>query len=276
MQTKLAHILSLCIATFLLIVGIFCALFAYQEKCLLQAELVEAQQKTAQSTAPRANAPSPAQTMDSIPQSLELQRENAKLLAELVSEEEVNRLLDHAQQCYDTYKGLEQTNLGLGRGVHEIRTSQDLENYWKDYEFQRKRALDNYKAFADLIAKLDLSQFSNEEKDSLEKYMALRERWSQILFDMDVSIEEKANVGLQMWEINNTMRLVTRINQVVEDSLGDRYKQYKERFMKLHRLVFNRESFKGDSVYSIINGHKYLVIVPDDFTFPDDTTPDDE
>ncbi len=177
------------------------------------------------------------------------------------SPEEVSRILKRAKHDAAVVEAFEiNTNQPAGFHKLELKNDSDCFAYWQIIEGQKELCKEKYEILNQILSLLNFSTTSDDDMQTLDNYVSLREKYSDILYDESASPDEITET------YNCLVKLKSKAKEIISNAItytyGERIQEYKKMKNNMDGLinVFNNTiGVKG----FIINEKHYNIFIPE-------------
>ena len=178
------------------------------------------------------------------------------------SQEEISRILERVKHDTAVMEAFKQnTNSGRGYTSHEIKSHEDCERYWSFIEtisnFQKRQV----ETLNQIVSALDFSATSEEDMTVLDKYVSLRNKYSDILYDESASPEELTETFNSLDQLRDKAQGI--ISTAITYPYGEKLQEYNKMKTEMSYLVLGSDQQTIGIRHFGYNGKHYSVLIPE-------------
>ncbi len=178
------------------------------------------------------------------------------------SQEEISRILERAKHDTAVMEAFTQnTNSGRGYAPKEIKSREDCDNYWRFIESISNPQKKHVETLNQIVSALDFSATSDEEMAALEKYVSLRNKYSEILYDESASPEEITETFNSLSHLRGKVKGI--ISNAVTYTYGEKLQEYNKMKNEMADLVLMTEPQPVGVHDFTYNGKHYRILIPE-------------
>ncbi len=186
------------------------------------------------------------------------------IIVSTMDENEIQRVLQYADNLQKTSEALTKIFHGSATSRIDIFNEESLALYWKNVEMQKQILITNSQRLSHFVERLDLSMLKPEEADLVRQYVDWRNKASNILYDLEVPIQEKVDVCKRIAQNQNDFDILIRM--AIDATFGDKMLNYQNLHTRTKMLIWNPPSQNsvGHHYYSF-NNRPYIITIPEGY-----------
>ena len=178
------------------------------------------------------------------------------------SPEEVSRILKLAKHYAAVGEAFEKnTNQPAGYMRHELNSDSDCVAFWQIIENQKKFCMLHLKTLNQIISLLNFSTTSDDDMQTLDKYVSLREKYCDILYDESASSDEITETYTSLEQLQAKAKEI--ISNAITYTYGERIQEYKKMKNDMDEFIYigspDTIGVKGFT----INKKHYNILIPE-------------
>lgn len=159
-----------------------------------------------------------------------------KLQKEIDQLEAQKELLEQLRIEKETAAAFEKAGLGHGMMGYDVGENPAADHRQKIQEEQKGLDM-RFQQFNEFVQNCDLTGLPEQERKTLTDYMELRKKWNDIIYDPQVTIEEKIETYKASQALDNSVRAI--LEKLFNSQYSKEYAAFKEMHDKLWWIFQN-------------------------------------
>ena len=159
-----------------------------------------------------------------------------KLQKEIDQLEAQKELLEQLRIEKETAAAFEKAGLGHGMMGYDVGENPAADHRQKMQEQQEGLDM-RFQQFNEFVQNCDLTGLPEQERKTLTDYMELRKKWNDIIYDPQVTIEEKIETYKASQALDNSVRAI--LEKLFNSQYSKEYAAFKEMHDKLWQIFQN-------------------------------------